>query len=178
MTTNLPIGAANAAPEINSILSRRGSLQILQRVIDQALNGDNASANLLLARAIPPLKPVGAGLEITGDPNSFGELATAIISALAKGGDAQAAKDALQALSAASRIYELSDLEDRVRTLEEQEKEEDEKRRERKERNGNNHVPARARITVLETPDPPEQIICFGYGRNTVLLHDPQSAWR
>ena len=97
-------------------------------------NGDHASANLLLARAIPPLKPVGAGLEITGDPKSFGELATSIILALAKGGDAQAAKDALQALSAASRIYELSDLEDRVRTLEEQEKQEDEKRRKRKER--------------------------------------------
>ena len=108
--------------------------QILQRVIDQALKGDHASANLLLARAIPPLKPVGAGLEITGNPKSFGELATAIISALAKGGDAQAAKDALQALYAASRIYELSDLEDRVRTLEEQEKQEDEKRRERKAR--------------------------------------------
>ena len=52
--------------------------QILQRVIDQALNGDNASANLLLARAIPPLKPVGAGLEITGNPESFGELATVL----------------------------------------------------------------------------------------------------
>tara|TARA_B100000886_G_C20130786_1_gene369801 strand:- start:99 stop:551 length:453 start_codon:yes stop_codon:yes gene_type:complete len=116
--------------------------QILHRVIDQALNGDNASANLLLARAIPPLKPVGAGLEITGNPESFGELATAIISALVKGGDAQAAKDALQALSAASRIYELSDLEDRVRTLEEQEKQEDEKRRERKERKASREAPS------------------------------------
>ena len=116
--------------------------QILQRVIDQALKGDHASANLLLARAIPPLKPVGAGLEITGDPKSFGELATAIILALAKGGDAQAAKDALQALSAASRIYELSDLEDRVRTLEEQEKQEDEKRREHTKRKREQSCPS------------------------------------
>ena len=127
-------GQTRSRNKLNRLIDEAAP-QILKRVIDQALKGDNASANLLLARAIPPLKPVGAGLEITGNPKSFGELATAIISALAKGGDAQAAKDALQALSAASRIYELSDLESRVRTLEEeQEKQGGEKRRERKER--------------------------------------------
>ena len=61
--------------------------QIVKKVIEQALQGDTTAANLLLARAIPPLKAVSQPLPIWEKHGSYGELATNLLSTLGQGAD-------------------------------------------------------------------------------------------
>ena len=92
--------------------------QIVKKVIEQALQGDTTAANLLLARAVPPLKAVSQPLPIAEKHGSYGELATNLLSILGQGADPTLVQQALQAVLAASKVHELHDLEERVASLE------------------------------------------------------------
>ena len=92
--------------------------EIVQKVIDQALAGDTAAQNLLLARAVPALKAVAPPLALEGSPTDFAELANQIIKALMQGADPQSTHQALGALVNASKVHELFAFEARIKALE------------------------------------------------------------
>ena len=70
--------------------------EIVQKVIDQALAGDTAAQNLLLARAVPALKAVAPPLALEGSPTDYAELANQIIQALMQGADPQSAHQVVE----------------------------------------------------------------------------------
>jgi hypothetical protein len=99
-------------------LIRDAAPDIVQKVIDQALSGDVPAANLLIARAAPPLKAQSPPVAIDGDPKNYWELATAIMEAMLRGADPQSAQSALQALHTAAKVHELYGFEQRITALE------------------------------------------------------------
>ena len=99
-------------------LIRDAAPEIVQKIIDQALSGDVSAANLLLARAVPPLKAQAPPVAIEGDPKNYWELATAIMDAMLNGADPQSAQSALQALHTAAKVHELYGFDERIRALE------------------------------------------------------------
>lgn len=117
---NQPVNRGRKPGSLNKVnrLIREAAPDIVQKVIDQALSGDVSAANLLLARAVPPLKAQAPPVAIEGDPKNYWELATAIMEAMLKGADPQSAQSALQALHTAAKVHELYGFEQRITALE------------------------------------------------------------
>ena len=98
--------------------------EILDRLVQQAREGDMQAIKLLLERTLPPLKPMALPeplpLRATG---SLAERAEAVLAAMAAGqASPDAAETALAGLTALARLRLVDELEARVRALEAKEK--------------------------------------------------------
>ena len=98
--------------------------EILDRLVQQARDGDMQAIKLLLERTLPPLKPMALPeplpLRATG---SLAERGEAVLQALAAGrASPDAAETALAGLTALARLRAIDDLERRISVLEAKEK--------------------------------------------------------
>lgn len=91
---------------------------IVEKVIAKALEGDTTAANMLLARAVPPLKAMNAPLYLESIPENPGKFAKLLVQSMMENNDPQMVTNALKSIMAASEIYEASALEERICALE------------------------------------------------------------
>lgn len=94
--------------------------EVVQVVVDAALNGDMAACKLLLDKIIPPLKATAPSIELPGTTGlPLAEQGTCVISAALSGqipGDL--ASQLVGALSAQAKIVETTELVARIEKLE------------------------------------------------------------
>lgn len=93
---------------------------VLERLRQQALDGDVQAARLLLERFIPPMKPVEQPSPLTLPDGSLTDQGCAVLEAvgageLAPGQGAQL----ITAIGALARVAEIDELEQRIKNLEE-----------------------------------------------------------
>ena len=98
--------------------------EILDRLVQQAREGDMQAIKLLLERTLPPLKPMALPeplpVPATG---SLAERAEAVLAALAAGqASPDAAEAAMAGLATLARLRVIDDLERRIAALEERSK--------------------------------------------------------
>ena len=98
--------------------------EILDRLVQQARDGDMQAIKLLLERTLPPLKPMALPeplpLRATG---SLAERGEAVLQALAAGqASPDAAEAAMAGLATLARLRVIDDLERRISALETKEK--------------------------------------------------------
>ena len=98
--------------------------EVLDRLVQQARDGDTQAARLLLERVLPPVKAVALPEPLPVPAvGSLAERAEAVLAAMAKGeASADAAEAALAGLGAVARLRLIDDLERRIALLEAKEK--------------------------------------------------------
>ena len=98
--------------------------EVLDRLVQQARDGDTQAARLLLERVLPPVKAVALPEPLPVPAvGSLAERAEAVLAAMAKGeASADAAEAALAGLGAVARLRLIDDLERRIAALEERSK--------------------------------------------------------
>ena len=95
---------------------------LLNKVIELALAGDDGALKICLDRICPPLKARSAPVNIPlASDAGLGDMARAFIQAASEGHiTPDDASQMLSALAGASRVIEVSELEERISRLEEQ----------------------------------------------------------
>ena len=117
-----PPGTLGAAGKLRSAIAAKLPA-IIDKLTEQALGGDAASAKLLLDRALPLLRPVDspAKLPPAEGPTEIAATARAVLSALAQGTATPTEAGTLaNALAALTRVEAATELERRIAALEAQ----------------------------------------------------------
>lgn len=95
--------------------------EILEKLINQALQGDTGAARLLLERAIAPLKAMEPTQAITLPDGTLTDQGRAVLSAVASGALAAGqGSQLITAISALARVAEIDELSARITVLENQ----------------------------------------------------------
>ena len=94
--------------------------ELIDRLIEAALDGDTQAAKLLIERVIPAAKPAELPAPVEIDGETLGDQGRAILGAVAGGrlAPGQGAQ-LMTALGALARVVEVDELEARIRALEE-----------------------------------------------------------
>jgi hypothetical protein len=95
--------------------------EILNRLMEQALEGDTGAARLLLERAIPPLKAAEQTQALSLPDGTLTEQGRAVLAAVAAGALAPSqGSQLITAIGSLARVAEIDNLESRITKLEEQ----------------------------------------------------------
>lgn len=95
--------------------------EILEKLINQALQGDTGAARLLLERAIAPLKAMEPTQAITLPDGTLTDQGRAVLSAVASGALAAGqGSQLITAIGALARVAEIDELSARITVLENQ----------------------------------------------------------
>lgn len=125
-----PGQSGNPKGRPRGVVDRRAALRealagelpaIVAKLVAAAKGGDVQAASLILSRALPPLRPSRAPIELDGMPErgTAAELATALVAAAAHGKlPTDAAADLIGAIANVSRIIEAEQLAARIAALE------------------------------------------------------------
>jgi len=119
-TSGNPSGRPKSAnSKLRKNLGKHGP-EIIQILIDQALEGDTAAAKIILDRILPPLRPTAAPVSIPLPYQAnHSEIAQAILSAAAQGAiPSDTAAQLITATANLARIHELEDIKPRLEALE------------------------------------------------------------
>jgi hypothetical protein len=93
--------------------------EILRKLIEQAKNGDVASAKLILERAIPILRPEAMPVPLALTGSTLSAQGRALLAAVSNGDvSVENAREAMAALQALSKIIEVDELQRRIEILE------------------------------------------------------------
>jgi hypothetical protein len=95
--------------------------EILNRLMEQALEGDTGAARLLLERAIAPLKAAEQTQALSLPDGTLTEQGRAVLAAVATGALAPSqGSQLITAIGSLARVAEIDNLESRITKLEEQ----------------------------------------------------------
>lgn len=115
-----PRGTKNSSTALREAI-RDELPSILRNLVELARSGDTQAANVLLSRALPPLRPVSEATEIPTQGDSLSERAKSISDAALAGLiSPTTASELMTTLSGQARIVEISELESRIAKLESQ----------------------------------------------------------
>lgn len=114
-----PKGTRNAATALRAKLLKE-TPAIIRKLVALASKGDVAAAKLILDRALPPLRPVAATVNIPGaEGASLSQQASAVLEAITSGKlEPDIGASILSALANVSRTLEVSEISRRLDALE------------------------------------------------------------
>lgn len=94
--------------------------EVIEAVLNKAVDGDTAAAKLILDRLIPALRPINAPVSLPrADSDNPSDQAKIIVSHLLSGGlPADLAAQIMQALQSYHQMVVLTDMEKRIAALE------------------------------------------------------------
>ncbi len=115
-----PVNRGRKPGSLNKVnaLIRDAVPAIVEKVIAEALEGDTTAANMLLARAVPPLKAMNSPLYLESIPENPGKFAKLLVQSMMENNDPQMVANALKSIMTANEIYEATALEERICALE------------------------------------------------------------
>lgn len=113
-----PPGTAKVAP-LRAALAKHIP-ELLQKLVEQALEGDVAAARLLLERAIPPLKAVEQPQALSLPDGTLSDQGRAVLAAVAAGALAPGqGAQLLTGIGTLAKVAEIDELARRITALEE-----------------------------------------------------------
>ena len=114
-----PKGVIDKRQKLRIALEERAE-ELLDIVIDRAMQGDAQMQRILLGRLIPPAKPESLAQSFNLPDGNFTKQAQAIIKATSKGEiNPSAASELLSAITSSIKIKESEELEQRIQQIEE-----------------------------------------------------------
>ena len=113
-----PTGSKDKRTELRGLL-RPHAKELVNKVVEKALEGDTTALRLCLDRLIPPYRAGNISVVLDDLEGTLTEKGEKIISAMGSGQITPSdASSMLSALAAQSRIVEIDNLDQRVKTLE------------------------------------------------------------
>ena len=113
-----PKGAKDKRTELRGLLQPHAK-ELVNKVVEKALEGDTTALRLCLDRLIPPYRAGNISVVLDEIEGTLTEKGEKIISAMGSGQITPSdASSMLSALAAQSRIVEIDNLDQRVKTLE------------------------------------------------------------
>lgn len=114
-----PPGSENKSTRLRHLIGERAT-EIIDKLIEEALNGDISAAKILIDRAIPPLRAESMPINLNLLENaSLVDIGKSIIEAIGNGEiSAEQGAQVISSLTGQAKLMEITELEQRIAKLE------------------------------------------------------------